>query len=63
MYLGMVLAYVGLMLLLGGLWGYLLLPVVLLVLHVGVIAREEAHLTARFGADYRAYRMRVRRWL
>ena len=28
-----------------------------------VIAREERYLSARFGADYDAYRARVRRWL
>ena len=28
-----------------------------------VIDREERYLSARFGADYDAYRARVRRWL
>jgi protein-S-isoprenylcysteine O-methyltransferase Ste14 len=34
----------------------------ILVLQLGV-KREEAHLSARFGADWEAYRARVRRWL
>jgi protein-S-isoprenylcysteine O-methyltransferase Ste14 len=33
------------------------------VLRVGVVAREEVYLARRFGAEYRAYCGRVRRWL
>jgi protein-S-isoprenylcysteine O-methyltransferase Ste14 len=35
----------------------------LIVVDRFVIAREERYLTARFGADYAAYRHKVRRWL
>lgn len=63
MYLGMTSAYVGAALALGSAWAFVLLPVVLVVLHVGVIRREEEHLEARFGEDYLAYKRRVRRWL
>jgi protein-S-isoprenylcysteine O-methyltransferase Ste14 len=40
----------------------LLLPVLLLVRRF-VIAPEERYLERRFGAEYAAYRQRVRRWL
>jgi protein-S-isoprenylcysteine O-methyltransferase Ste14 len=40
----------------------LLIPC-LLVVDRFVIQREERYLAARFGADYDAYRRRVRRWL
>ena len=60
---GMALLYLGLTLLLDSPWPLLLLPVVLLIVDRYVIRREERHLEARFGADFDAYRRRVRRWL
>lgn len=44
-------------------WGLVLLPLTIGLLHWGVIQREERYLIARFGAPYRAYTQRVRRWL
>ena len=41
----------------------LALPVVLVVMQRGVILREEGYLERRFGAEYLAYKARVRRWL
>lgn len=63
MYLGMLLLYLG-----GSCWGNSLwplfpLPLVLWVMHTGVILREERYLEGRFGEEYRAYKGRVRRWL
>lgn len=40
-----------------------LLPVAVMVIHRGVILREERYLEEKFGAEYLAYKARVRRWL
>ena len=42
--------------------GLALVPFVL-VIHNGVIARQEAYLDRKFGDVYRSYRARVRRWV
>jgi len=63
MYLGTIIAFLGLALALGSAWlvvGALLMPLPLRKL---AIDREEAYLTRRFGAQYDAYKARVRRWL
>lgn len=62
-YLALTLTYVGLSLLVGGRWPLIVLPAVLVAIDRGVIVREEQYLETRFGAGYRAYRQRVRRWL
>ncbi len=62
-YVADVLAYLGAALLLGSTWPLLGLPVALVVLQERVIDREEAYLDRAFGAEYAAYRSRVRRLL
>ena len=44
-------------------WPILLLPLVLWTLYRMVVRREEAYLSEKFGSEYEAYRLRVRRWL
>jgi len=63
MYLGLALLYLGISLWVNTVWPLLALPLVLLVIHFGVVRREEAYLERRFGEQYRAYRARVRRWI
>jgi len=63
MYVGMTLLYAGLALRANMGWPFLLLPLVLLTLVRFVIRREERYLASAFGAEYDAYRRRVRRWL
>ena len=63
MYLGMVVQYVGLALLVNSLWAIVLLPLALIVVHLTVIKREERYLEQKFSEEYRTYKARVRRWL
>lgn len=63
MYLGLVLLFAGLGLMLTSAWMLLLTPLFALLLDRLVIAREEPYLAARFGAPYRDYLRRVRRWI
>ena len=62
-YIGLTLAYVGLSLVFNSYWPLPFLPPVLVIMHYGVIKREEAYLEELFGPDYRDYRSQVRRWL
>jgi protein-S-isoprenylcysteine O-methyltransferase Ste14 len=62
-YLGFLLAAAGLALIWGTLWGWVGVAVLHGLLDRLVIAKEEAYLTARFGAAYAAYQSRVRRWM
>lgn len=62
LYLSLALLHGGVALWTNALWPALMLAPVLLVIRTYVIAREERHLLARFGADYEAYRRAVRRW-
>jgi protein-S-isoprenylcysteine O-methyltransferase Ste14 len=63
MYVGVSSLYLGLALLLNSAWAVLLVVVVVGLLDVAVVRREERFLAARFGDAYRDYRGRVRRWL
>jgi protein-S-isoprenylcysteine O-methyltransferase Ste14 len=62
-YLGMALLSAGIVFLADAPWALLPLPLVLLVIDRGVIAREERYLDGLFGDEYSAYRRRVRRWI
>jgi len=63
LYLGMCLLLVGLTLLAGTWWGIPLLVPAFLVLHYGVVLREEAYLERKFGPAYLDYKNSVRRWI
>lgn len=63
MYVGLAAIYLGIAIGAQSLWALLLLPVVLSIIQRRVIEREEVFLERRFGAAYRDYRTRVRRWL
>lgn len=62
-YLGFGLTYVGFAVAMDSPIALALLFPCLIVIDRFVIAREERYLSARFGAEYEAYKQRVRRWL
>ncbi len=62
-YLGMALIYTGISLAANRRCPLVALPAVLAIVDRGVVRREEAYLTERFGDDYERYRRRVPRWL
>jgi len=63
MYLGLALIYLSVAGLFDSLAAIILLPLVLGIIQVLVIAREEAYLERAFGSEYLAYKTRVRRWI
>lgn len=63
MYLGMVLFLLGISLVFSLEWGIILAPVLWIAFDRLIVAREEAYLTGKFGADYQALRDKTRRWL
>jgi protein-S-isoprenylcysteine O-methyltransferase Ste14 len=62
-YLAMILIYLGLSCFFNSIWFLPFLPIVLLVIHYGVILREEKYLEGEFGEEYLDYKRRVRRWI
>jgi len=62
-YLSFTLIYLAIALLADAPWALLPLPVVLVLIDRGVIAREEVYLERRFGDDYLSLRARTRRWI
>ena len=63
LYLGLIVLAAGLALIVPSTWGLLSLPIGIGALWWGAIAPEERYLAAKFGAEYDAYRARVRRWV
>lgn len=62
-YLAMTLFMLGAAIWLNSLWILAALIVVHGILHLGVIAREEAYLEKKFGKTYLEYKKKVRRWI
>jgi protein-S-isoprenylcysteine O-methyltransferase Ste14 len=63
MYLGLLLLYIGVACWFGLVWPLILAPVLVWVMGVLVIDREERYLARKFGDEYRRYHAHVRRWL
>ena len=62
-YLSLSLLYAGIAVAIENLWAFVLLAPALVVMHYGVILREEQYLERKFGEEYLRYKASVRRWL
>jgi protein-S-isoprenylcysteine O-methyltransferase Ste14 len=62
-YVGLFVCYVGIGFVARSPWILVLTLPLTITVRYGVVAREEAYLERRFGAAYRDYKARVRRWL
>ena len=62
MYVGGTVFLVGLAILLASDWMLVMTIVIGVVMHFGVVKREERYLDAKFGDAYRAYKARVPRY-
>lgn len=63
LYLAMMMLYLGIGSLRNSRWHWLLALPTVAALQLAVIAREEAYLERKFGAEYLGYKARVRRWI
>ena len=62
-YIGLSLIYGGIAVTANSLWVLGLLVPILVVIHYGVVLREERYLEEKFADEYRRYKSSVRRWL
>jgi protein-S-isoprenylcysteine O-methyltransferase Ste14 len=63
MYVSLALLYVSFGFLLSIAWAFVVLPVVIFIVNIYVIRREESYLESKFGKQYQAYKKQVHRWL
>jgi protein-S-isoprenylcysteine O-methyltransferase Ste14 len=63
LYVGLIALDVGWALLAQSFWALVFVPIGVAALTWGAIRPEERYLSGKFGAEYEAYRTRVRRWL
>ena len=63
LYLALTLLYLGLTFVFNTWWGIIVLIPLCIIMHRGVVLREERYLEQKFGETYRRYRSSVRRYL
>jgi protein-S-isoprenylcysteine O-methyltransferase Ste14 len=63
MYIGLSLIQSGVGVALGNVWILILLVPTIIVMHYGVILREEEYLERKFGEEYLRFKSSVRRWV
>ena len=62
-YLALTLLYLGIASLINSIWVLLMVVPTVIVMHRGVIKREERYLERKFGEGYLRYKEEVRRWI
>ena len=62
-YLALTLLYLGIASLINSIWVLLMVVPTVIVMHRGVIKREERYLEKKFGEEYLRYKEQVRRWI
>jgi protein-S-isoprenylcysteine O-methyltransferase Ste14 len=62
-YIGLSLIYLGVGIAANNIWIVILLIPILIIVHYGVILREEQYLEKKFAKEYLTYKSRVRRWI
>lgn len=63
LYVALMLLYLGLSLAVNTWWGFFAVVPLLVVMHHGVVLREERYLERKFSETYQQYRVKVRRYL
>lgn len=63
MYVGLLFVYIGIAMIMGNWWTFILIPLVIYTINRFVINKEENYLERAFGQDYLNYKIKVRRWL
>lgn len=63
MYLGLLLIYIGVAFWIGNWWTIIFVPVLILLINKLIIEKEERYLERAFGAAFKDYKKKVRRWI
>ena len=63
LYLGLAVLQLGIAAAVDGIWIALMIVPAVIVIHYGVIVREERYLERKFGDEYLSYKAAVRRWV
>jgi protein-S-isoprenylcysteine O-methyltransferase Ste14 len=62
-YLAFIILHFGFSITIDSVWLFLMAPILFLLFHFGIVLREEAYLTTKFGSEYSQYLKKTRRWL
>jgi protein-S-isoprenylcysteine O-methyltransferase Ste14 len=63
MYMGLLLLYGGIAFFQGNWWTFIVAPLLILVVQLYIVKKEEDYLQRAFGEEYHLYKRRVRAWI